>query len=89
MTKSDKDICKIDNLKDKILNNNTLCTIHNNKNCCENVCYFLISCELNTTNKKTNWKKIVYPKGLFVEKDSNKLKDKRRQNFRITCSNIK
>lgn len=65
----------IDKIKEKIVSNNPLCTINNNKNYYENI--------------YNNWKKIFYPKNLYDKKYSIKLKDKRRQNLRNTCSKYK
>jgi hypothetical protein len=49
----------------------------------------MASKNINSKEGKKNWKKLIYPKDIFDANDSKILKDKRRQNYRITCSNYK
>ena len=76
-----------ENKKNFIINNNKLCSIKNNVNYYDNIYNYLLSYNLNTINGKTNWKKVFYPKELKDKNIKKTLLDKRRQNFRITCSN--
>ena len=50
----------------------------------EDIYNYLLSKKLNTKeNGKTNWHNVIYPSNLIDEKDTQKRKDKKRQNFRL------
>ena len=81
---------KIENFtknKNFISNNNKLCGIKNNIDYYDNIFNYLLSYKINIINGKTNWRKVFYPKELKDNNIKKNLLDKRRQNFRITCSN--
>ena len=69
-------------------NNNKLYSIKKNCYYYDNILNYLLSYKINTINGKTNWRKIVYPKELNDKSIKKSLLDKRRQNFRTTCSNF-
>ena len=79
----------LEKLKENLINKNKLCGIKNNNLYYDNIYNYLISFEINTTNNKTKWKNVLYPKDIFDEKDNKITKDKKRQNFRIMCSKYK
>ena len=75
--------------KENLVNNNNFCSTYDDKYYYENIYNYLLSFKMNTINNKTNWKKIIYPKDLYVQKDNKILKDKRKQNFRLKANKYK
>ena len=60
----------LEKLKENLINKNKLCGIKNNNLYYDNIYNYLISFEINTTNNKTKWKNVLYPKDILDEKDN-------------------